>query len=128
MQLIHRFDTETAARLMRGRKTVLVAGQRLAPAHQTAQTCRELGLDVEAVEGRYDALAAIADDPAGYDALVLDSNDADGIAAVRVSVRLLQSIAPQVVPVLLASDSPVPLPDWPKDRQGIRDLSSAETQ
>jgi hypothetical protein len=125
MQLIHRFDTETAARLMRGRKTVLVAGQRLA---QAAQTCRELGLDVEAVEGRYDALAAIADDPAGYDALVLDSNDADGIAAVRVSVRLLQSIAPQVVPVLLASDSPVPLPDWPKDRQGIRDLSSAETQ
>ena len=109
MQLIHHFPIRSAARLMRRRKTVLVAGPRLA---DLAKTCRDLGLDVEEVGDLYDALAAISDDPAGYGALLMDADEADGTGTVQVSVRLLRSIAPDVEAILVPRDRPsVPFPE-----------------
>jgi hypothetical protein len=100
MEPFPRFVTPSLARPARKSAAVLLAGEGLG---WLAQTLHDLGLPVEEVAGRYDALAAVADDPTGYGLFALDCDGASALEQGQRMASLLRSFAPRVQVILLAA-------------------------
>lgn len=112
MEPFPRFVTPSLVRPARKTATVLLAGEGLG---WLAQALLDLGLPVEQVTGRYDALAAVADDPAGYGLFALDCDGAGALEQGQRMASLLRSFAPRVQVILLAakaSPGPEGPPAW----------------
>jgi hypothetical protein len=98
MKLIPRLEAPAIMRPPRKAETVILAGAGLV---WLAKVARSRGQPVEHVNGHYDAIAAVADDPAGYGLVVQHCDDLAGLERGHKSAFLLRSIAPRVAVMLL---------------------------
>ncbi len=101
MEPIQQYVKGTTLGHVRKTSTVLVAGAGLA---WLVRVLHDRDLAVEEVKGCYDAIAAVADDPAGYALVVHLCDDTEGLEQGQKVASLLRSIAPRVPVILMIAE------------------------